>query len=35
MVKWKLLIRKTTMKGNSGNWEIILDDNEEIEFKSY
>ncbi len=33
MVKWKLLIRKVTLKGKEGGWETPLDEEEEGEFR--
>jgi hypothetical protein len=33
MVKWKLLMRKVTLKGKSGRWEFALDQEEEEEFR--
>jgi hypothetical protein len=33
MVKWKLLMRKVTLKGKEGNWETPLDKEEEEEFR--
>jgi hypothetical protein len=33
MVKWKLLMRKVTLKGKSGEWESALDQEEEEEFR--
>ncbi len=33
MVKWKLLMRKVTIKGKEGNWETPLDKEEEEEFR--
>jgi hypothetical protein len=33
MVKWKLLMRKVTMKGKGGGWESALDKEEEEEFR--
>ncbi len=32
MVKWKLLMRKVTLKGKEGGWETPLDEEEEEEF---
>ncbi len=32
MVKWKLLMRKVTLKGKAGGWESALDSEEEGEF---
>jgi hypothetical protein len=34
MVKWKLLMRKVTLKGKGGGWESALDKEEEEEFRS-
>jgi hypothetical protein len=33
MVKWKLLMRKVTLKGKEGGWETPLDKEEEEEFR--
>ncbi len=33
MVKWKLLMRKVTLKGKEGEWETPLDEEEEGEFR--
>jgi hypothetical protein len=33
MVKWKLLMRKATLKGKEGGWETPLDKEEEEEFR--
>jgi hypothetical protein len=33
MVKWKLLMRKVTLKGKEGGWETPLDEEEEEEFR--
>jgi hypothetical protein len=33
MVKWKLLMRKVTLKGKEGGWESLLDREEEEEFR--
>jgi hypothetical protein len=33
MVKWKLLMRKITLKGKNGGWESVLDHKEEAEFR--
>jgi hypothetical protein len=33
MVKWKLLMRKVTLKGKGGGWESVLDQEEEEEFR--
>jgi hypothetical protein len=33
MVKWKLLMRKVTLKGKEGGWETPLDQEEEGEFR--
>jgi hypothetical protein len=33
MVKWKLLMRKVTLKGKEGGWETLLDKEEEEEFR--
>jgi hypothetical protein len=33
MVKWKLLMRKVTLKGKEGGWEAPLDKEEEEEFR--
>jgi hypothetical protein len=33
MVKWKLLMRKVTLKGKGGGWVSTLDQEEEEEFK--
>jgi hypothetical protein len=33
MVKWKLLMRKVTLKGKEGGWETTLDKEEEEEFR--
>jgi hypothetical protein len=33
MVKWKLLMRKVTLKSKEGNWETPLDKEEEEEFR--
>jgi hypothetical protein len=33
MVKWKLLMRKVTLKGKEGRWETPLDEEEEGEFR--
>jgi hypothetical protein len=34
MVKWKLLMRKVTLKGKEGGWETLLDKEEEEESDS-
>jgi hypothetical protein len=35
MVRWKLLMRKVTLKGKGGGWESVLDnEEEEEEFRS-
>jgi hypothetical protein len=33
IVKWKLLMRKVTLKGKNGGWESVLDQEEEEEFR--
>jgi hypothetical protein len=33
IVKWKLLMRKVTLKGKEGGWESLLDKEEEEEFR--
>jgi hypothetical protein len=33
MVKWKLLMRKVTLKAKEGGWETLLDEEEEEEFR--
>jgi hypothetical protein len=33
MVRWKLLMRKVTLKGKEGGWESPLDKEEEDEFR--
>ncbi len=33
MVRWKLLMRKVTLKGKGGGWESLLDKEEEDEFR--
>jgi hypothetical protein len=33
IVKWKLLMRKVTLKGKEGGWESPLDKEEEEEFR--
>jgi hypothetical protein len=32
--KWKLLMRKLTLKGNAEGWESVLDSEEEDKFRS-
>jgi hypothetical protein len=32
MVRWKLLMKKVTLKGKAGGWESVLDPEEEGEF---
>jgi hypothetical protein len=34
MVRWKLLMRKVTMKGKTGGWESTLGPEEEKEFRA-
>jgi hypothetical protein len=34
MVRWKLLMRRVTLKGKGGGWESALDKEEEDEFRN-
>jgi hypothetical protein len=34
MVRWKLLMRRVTLKGKGGGWESALDKEEEVEFRN-
>ncbi len=34
MVRWKLLMRRVTLKGKGGGWERALDKEEEDEFRT-